>query len=117
MRTLNALVKLLLILTVVGCANGQVPVIDPTDPNVPPTPIVHDDPPTPKPVPSGAISETGYAGLTEGMAEAQVISAVGTPFRVSETGGFKIYVYAFENSNSVAWVMFKNGLVVRKSRL
>lgn len=85
-------------------------------PVVPPAP----PPPAPGPGPTpavGAISEAQYAAVSEGMTEAQAVAALGPPFRTSETGGYRVLVWAFADKDSVAWVFIRDGVVERKARL
>jgi hypothetical protein len=109
------LLSTLLLLLAGGCAFGPVA---PT-PVLPPPPVPVPVPVDPGPVTptTGAIDEAGYAAILDGATEADVIARLGAPFRKSVASGFTIYVYAFRNSDSVAWLYFSAGVVVRKARL
>lgn len=95
-----------------GCAQGPIPVIPVGPGPVDPGPV-H----PPGPVAVGAIDEAKWATTPDGMTEADLVAFVGQPFRKSLVNGFTVYVYAFVNSDSVAWFFVKDGKVVRKARL
>jgi hypothetical protein len=73
-------------------------------------------PPVKPPVESPGISEAQWAAVADGMTEAQVVAILGAPFRATNTGGLRVLVYAFVNSDSVAWVFLKAGVVIRRNR-
>lgn len=112
---MRRIVSALLCLLAGGCSYPIV--VDPVDPPAPVNPPVD---PTPPPVvnpTTGTIDDAGYAALDVGATEAAVLARLGAPFRKSEAAGFTIYVYAFKDSSSVAWLYFSAGVVVRKARL
>jgi hypothetical protein len=105
----------LLALTLAGCGGCVGPA--PTPVVVTPPPVVTPPIPPPPVTTVGYITDAQYAAIETGANEAQVGVALGVPFRATKAAGYTVWVYAFQNSDSVAWVFFQNGVVVRKSRL
>ena len=79
----------------------------PVDPGPGPIPPVH----------SEGITLAQYDAIQMGWSEADVAPVTGSPFRTTQVSGMTVWVYALADSDSVAWVFFKDGKVVRKSRL
>lgn len=104
----------------VGCggnppppAPGPTPWTPTPPPPSPPPPPPPDNPPQPS---AGSITEAQYDAVAEGIAEADLVAALGVPFQKRPVAGMTKYLYLLADPH-IAWFFVVDGKVVRKSRL
>lgn len=95
-------------------ASCQLPVYDPPIPvPTPPAPV---DPGPVDPVTNGAITVAQFDAVPAGATEAEVLAALGTPFRRFTAAGMDVLQYVFNGSSAEAHFFLKDGKVERKAR-
>jgi hypothetical protein len=115
-KRLLPLLALLALAGLVGCSDSWTVPVDPPHGPVPPQPSPVDPGPVDPNPSSGSITEAKYASVPDGATEAEVLAAIGAPFRRFTAAGMDVLQYVFVGTSGEAHFFLKDGKVERKAR-